>query len=147
MRRVLVVFQFTVAQILIIGTLIVVSQMNYFQNASMGFDKDAIVNSTSSNDSARVFKRRCIKNTIAATDRDKKCEYQHFSPMDKAAWGSDFKFDNAVKKSDFEADFKWADADYFKTYNIEFIAGRPYYPADTVNGFVVNETDGEKIRL
>ena len=25
---------------------------------------------------------------------------------------------NAVKKSDFNTEFKWADADYFKTYNI-----------------------------
>ena len=44
LRRGLVVFQFIIAQALIIGTLIIVQQMNYFTNQPLGFDKDAIVN-------------------------------------------------------------------------------------------------------
>src|SRR5437868_6501691 len=42
--RGLVVFQFIIAQALIIGTLIIVQQMNYFMNQPLGFDKGAIVN-------------------------------------------------------------------------------------------------------
>jgi putative ABC transport system permease protein len=145
MRRVLVVFQFTVAQTLIIGTLIVVSQMNYFQNASMGFDKDAIVMVPLPNDSARLFKSDALKTKLLQQAGIKNVSISSFSPMDKASWDGDFKFDNAVKKSDFNPDFKWADADYFKTYNIQFVAGRPYYPADTVNGFVVNEMMVKKL--
>src|SRR6266496_3574750 len=44
LRRALVVLQFAIAQMLIIGMLIVVSQMDYFKNASLGFDKASIVN-------------------------------------------------------------------------------------------------------
>ena len=44
LRRGLVVLQFAIAEILIIGMLIVVSQMDYFKNASFGFDKAAIIN-------------------------------------------------------------------------------------------------------
>src|SRR5438034_1538196 len=44
LRRGLVVFQFIIAQALIIGTLIIVQQMNYFMNQPLGFDKDAVVN-------------------------------------------------------------------------------------------------------
>jgi len=145
MRKVLVVFQFTVAQTLIIGTLIVVSQMNFFQNASMGFDKDAIVMVPLPNDSARLFKADALKTQLLLQAGIKDVSISSFSPMDQASWGGDFKFDNAVKKADFEPDFKWADADYFKTYNIQFIAGRPYYPADTVSGFVVNEMMVKKL--
>jgi len=145
MRRVLVVFQFTVAQTLIIGTLIVVSQMNFFQNASMGFDKDAIVMVPAANDSARQFKSDALKTQLLQLAGIKNVSLSTFSPMDNASWDGDFKFDNAVKKSDFNPDFKWADADYFKTYNIQFIAGKPYYPADTVNGFVVNELMVKKL--
>ena len=145
MRRVLVVFQFTVAQTLIIGTLIVVSQMNFFQNASMGFDKDAIVMVPLPNDSARLSKMDALKTQLLQQAGIKNVSISSFSPMDKASWDGDFKFDNAVKKSDFNPDFKWADADYFKTYNIQFIAGRPYYPADTVSGFVVNEMMVKKL--
>ena len=44
LRRGLVVFQFIIAQGLIIGTLVIVKQMNYFMNQPLGFDKEAIVN-------------------------------------------------------------------------------------------------------
>jgi putative ABC transport system permease protein len=145
MRRVLVVFQFTVAQTLIIGTLTVVSQMNFFQNASMGFDKDAVVMVPLPNDSARLSKMDALKTQLLQQAGIKNVSISSFSPMDRAAWDGDFKFDNAAKKSDFNPDFKWADADYFKTYNIQFVAGRPYYPADTVNGFVVNELMVKKL--
>ena len=40
LRRGLVVFQFCISQILAICTLIVVSQMNYFENKDLGFKKD-----------------------------------------------------------------------------------------------------------
>jgi putative ABC transport system permease protein len=145
MRRVLVVFQFTIAQTLIIATLIVVSQMNFFQNASMGFDKEAIVMVPTANDSARLFKADALKTQLLQLAGIKNVSLSAFSPMDKAGWDGDFKFDNAVKKADFNTEFKWADLDYFKTYNIQFIAGRPYYPADTVSGFVVNELMVKKL--
>lgn len=145
MRRALVVFQFTVAQTLIIGTFIVVRQMNFFQNASMGFDKDAIVMVPLPNDSARLLKADVLKTQLLQQAGIKNVSISTFGPIDKASWDGDFRFDNAIKKSDFNPDFKWADADYFKTYNIRFIAGRPYYPADTVNGFVVNELMVKKL--
>src|SRR4029078_10852350 len=44
LRRCLVFFQFVIAQALIIGTLIIVKQMNYFTHQPLGFDKTAIVN-------------------------------------------------------------------------------------------------------
>lgn len=145
MRRVLVVFQFAVAQTFIIGTLIIVDQMNLFQNSYMGFDKDAIITVPMANDSARLFKMDALKMQLLQQAGIKNVSFSAFSPMDKAGWDSDFKFDNAVKKSGFKADFKWADADYFKTYNIQFVAGMPYNQADTVNGFVVNEMMVKKL--
>jgi ABC-type antimicrobial peptide transport system permease subunit len=55
-------------------------------------------------------------------------------------WNSDFRFDHSAKNTNFSANLKWADPDYFNTYRIQFVAGRPYYPSDTVREFVVNET-------
>ena len=43
-RKTLVVFQFMIAQVLIIGTLIIAEQMQYFRNKPLGFDKDAVIN-------------------------------------------------------------------------------------------------------
>ncbi|NML40535.1 FtsX-like permease family protein [Chitinophaga sp. G-6-1-13] len=145
MRRALVVFQFTVAQTLIIGTFIVMGQMNFFQNADLGFDKEAIVTVPVANDTARQTKMDALKAEFQQLAGVKNVSLSAFSPMDKAGWDSDFKFDNAAKKSGFQATLKWADVDYFKTYNIQFIAGTPYRPADTVSGFVVNEMMVKKL--
>ncbi|MEO6542099.1 MAG: ABC transporter permease, partial [Ferruginibacter sp.] len=48
-RNGLVVFQFTISTILIIGTLVVFKQLNFFRNANMGFDKENVVVIANSN--------------------------------------------------------------------------------------------------
>ncbi len=63
-RRGLVVFQFVIAQVLIIGTLVVVSQMNYFRNADMGFRKDAIVYAEFPGDSVSRLKVGYLRDEL-----------------------------------------------------------------------------------
>ena len=43
LRKGLIIFQFGLSQVLIICTIVVISQMHYFNTASLGFDKEAIV--------------------------------------------------------------------------------------------------------
>jgi len=140
MRRVLVVLQFAIAQILIIGMLIVVSQMNFFRNASLGFDKAAIINVPMPGDSLSKTKVDYMRNRLLANDNILNASFSFGSPSSDGNWNSDFKFDHATKSTNFSANLKWADTGYFKTYNLQFVAGRPYYASDTVREFVVNET-------
>ena len=140
LRRALVVLQFAIAQILIIGMLIVVSQMDFFRNASLGFDKAAIINVPLPGDSLSKSKVDYMRNQLLANNNILHASFSFASPSDNGNWNSDFKFDHAGKSTNFSANLKWADADYFKTYNLQFVAGRPYYPGDTVREFVVNET-------
>jgi putative ABC transport system permease protein len=140
LRRGLVVLQFTIAHILIIGMFIVVSQMNFFRNASLGFDKAAIINVPVPGDSISRQKINYMRNQLLGNPDIKNVSFSYASPSSDGNWNSDFKFNHAAKTTDFSANLKWADADYFKTYNLQFVAGRPYYPNDTVREFVVNET-------
>ena len=43
MRKILVVFQFTISIIMIIGTGVVFTQLNYMQNSKLGFDKEHVI--------------------------------------------------------------------------------------------------------
>lgn len=43
LRKVLVVAQFAITQVLVVGTFMVVAQMRFFRDADMGFDQEAIV--------------------------------------------------------------------------------------------------------
>ena len=141
LRRVLVILQFAIAQVLIIGVLIVVSQMNFFRNASLGFEKASILNVPIPGDSISLLKIQFMRNELLANSDIQNVSFSFATPSSETNdWNSDFKFDHSTKNTNFSANLKWADPDYFKTYNIQFAAGRPYYPSDTVREFVVNET-------
>jgi len=147
LRRVLVVLQFAVAQVLIIGMLVVVSQMNYFRNAQLGFTKDNILNVPIPGDSVGRSKITYLKTELSQLPGVEQVSFSFTSPSDNGNWNSDFRFDNDAKNTDFEANLKWADADYFKTYDIGFVAGEPYRASDTVRDFVVNEALVKKLGL
>lgn len=140
LRRGLVVFQFVIAQALIIGTLIIVQQMDYFRSHSMGFDKDAIVNVAFPQDSLGKSKLDYLKNRLTAIDGIRSVSFSFSSPADDGNWTSNFRFDRAEKEVDWHANLKWADADYLKTYGISLVAGRNLLPSDTAREFLVNET-------
>lgn len=140
LRRVLVILQFGIAQVLLIGMFIVVKQMNFFTNASLGFDKAAIITVPVPNDSISLTKFDYLRTQLQANTNIKNVSFSFKSPSSQSNWNSDFKYDHASKSTNFSANLKWADADYFNTFNIKFVAGRAYYPSDTVREFVVNET-------
>jgi predicted permease len=147
LRRALVILQFAIAQILIIGMFVVVSQMNYFRNASLGFDKDNIINVPVPGDSVSRTKIDYVRNQLLANPNIKNVSFSFRAPSSGGGWNSNFKYNHSDKNTDFNANLKWADADYFKTYNLQFIAGRPYYPNDSAREFVVNETLVKKLGI
>lgn len=64
LRNVLVVGQFAISLILIIGTLIVYSQLEYMQNKDLGFDKDQVLiirNSESLGTQQETFRKELLK--------------------------------------------------------------------------------------
>lgn len=147
LRRALVIFQFIIAQTLVIGTLVVVSQMNFFRNAPKGFDTNAIVNVPIPEDSLRESKMNLLRAKLLQYNKVVNMSFSFTTPMEAGSWYSDFRFNNAEKRTSFEAMLQWADADYLKTYKLELIAGRMYVPADTVREFVVNESMVRKLGL
>lgn len=140
LRRALVVLQFCIAQALVIGTLVIIYQMNYFRNKSLGFDKDAVITVPFPNDSLNMLKLPALRNQLLQQPGVKDVSFSFTSPSDFSNWSSDFKYDNSPKKTDFSASLKWADADYFKLYKLKFVAGQSYKTSDTITGYVVNQT-------
>jgi predicted permease len=140
LRRVLVVIQFSIAHVLIIATLIVVSQTNYFRNISLGFVKNSIINVSVPRDSLSHTRYEWLRNQLLQQPGIEHVSYSFGSPTERGNWNSDFKFDHSTKNSTFGANLKWADTNYFSTYDLQFVAGRSYTASDTVREFVVNET-------
>jgi putative ABC transport system permease protein len=141
LRRVLVVFQFVMAQALIIGTLIVAAQMDYFRNADMGFNKEAIINASFPGDSLSRTKMDMIKDQIAKINGVKQVSFSIFTPAGGGDWATDLVMgENNKSNPGMIVQMKPADTDFWGLYNLKMVAGRNYFPSDTMREFVVNET-------
>jgi ABC-type antimicrobial peptide transport system permease subunit len=140
LRRGLVVFQFIIAQALIIGTLIIVQQMNYFMNQPLGFDKDAIVNVPFRPDSTGVKLTDYLKQQILSNGAQAVSFSSNNPVEDDNNMFSAFKFDNAIKEADFQTIVKFADNDYVPTYKLQLVAGRNLQPSGWTREFLVNES-------
>ncbi|HXL58630.1 MAG TPA: FtsX-like permease family protein, partial [Chitinophagaceae bacterium] len=140
LRRFLVTAQFVIAQVLIISTIIVVSQMNFFNNASLGFDKDAVLTLELPRDSISQTKWSSFKQQLLQQPGVERVSFSYTPPAGRSTHSTSLRFNQNVKDEDFELNLKLADADFLKTYNLQLIAGRFYEPSDTIREFVVNET-------
>ncbi len=141
LRRGLVVFQFIIAQALIIGTLIIVKQMNYFMNHPLGFDKDAIVNVPFRPDSTGSKLANYVRQQLLSVNGVKAVSFSSNTPVeDDNNMFTTFKFDGAIKDEDFPAITKFADNNYVPTYKLQLVAGRNLQPSDPTKEFLVNES-------
>lgn len=141
LRRGLVVFQFVIAQGLIISTLVVASQMDYFKNADMGFQKAAILNANFPNDSLSRTKVALLRDQILEIPGVQGLSFSVFRPAGGGNWATDLEVPtNHTHNPDLIVSMKPADTNYFRIYGLQLVAGRMYFPSDTSAEYVVNET-------
>jgi putative ABC transport system permease protein len=140
LRRGLVVFQFIIAQALIIGTLIIVKQMNYFSNQPLGFDKSGIVNVPFPDDSTSARKLDYLRKKLSDVKGIQQISFSSATPVedDNDNWTT-LTFNNAPKETDFYAIIKWTDDQYLPTYKLPLVAGRNIEASDTAREFLVDE--------
>ena len=141
LRRGLVVFQFIIAQALIIGTLIIVTQMNYFMKRPLGFDKEAIVNVPFRVDSLRISRLDFLKQQLLQVKGVQSVSFSSNTPVEDGndMWTT-FRFNHALKETDFKAITKFADDGYVSAYKLPLIAGRNLQPSGYTKEFLVNES-------
>ncbi|HEY1166182.1 MAG TPA: ABC transporter permease, partial [Chitinophaga sp.] len=147
LRRGLVVFQFIIAQALIIGTLIILQQMNYFHSQSMGFTRDAIVNVPFRNDSAGNAKIAYLRDQLQQIKGVRQLSFSNAAPSNEGNWWTGFKFDHQAEETKFPSITRWVDYNFLGTYDIKLIAGRNLTSTDSVAEFLVNETLVQKLGL
>jgi len=141
LRRGLVVFQFIIAQALIIGTLVIVKQMDYFMDQPLGFDKETIVNIPFRVDSLRMSRLSYLRDQLLSINGVQAVCYSSNTPIENGndTWSA-VRFDHATKETGFKAITKFADEGYVPTYKLKLIAGRNLQPSPLTREFLVNES-------
>jgi putative ABC transport system permease protein len=138
-RQALVVFQFSISVILIIGTIVILKQMNFVKNKNLGYSKEQTVVVPIDNDDiynhATIFKSELqSKNDIASVSL-MSGEPGGFFDMH----GFEVEGQNETWKSRTE----FADFQFVKTLGLKIIAGRDFsaqFPTDSTDAVLINHT-------
>jgi len=143
LRRGLVVTQFAISQLLIIGTIVIANQMRYSRQADLGFQKDAIVMlPVPVREKSAISTLNTEISRIAGVAKVTFCSRAPASPD----WASvTTRFDSRTENEDFDISVKAANDQYVSTFDLQVIAGRNLKPSDTVREFLLNETAVKKL--
>lgn len=142
LRRSLVVLQFAISQLFIIGTIVLINQMQYLTNKDLGFRKDAIIDvaiplNESPTANGGTSKMRTLKNQVAALSGVEDVSLNASAPSSGNVSGTNFRIDG--KDEDFRTQVKQIDGDYVGTFKLDLIAGENIKDLDTAQGFLVNK--------
>jgi putative ABC transport system permease protein len=139
-RRILVVVQFSLSVLLVIGMGIVSQQIDYMRNKKLGYDKEQLIYMPLRGETAgnyAVLKERLLRDPkipgVTAT-------HQPPTSIGSNSWGA--TWDGKDPNQRYLIGIAYVDFDYPETMKIEMAAGRTFnrnYPTDSGKAFMVNE--------
>ena len=144
LRRGLITVQFTIAQVLLIGLIVIVYQLDYFKQTDMGFNQEAIIMIPLG---SKDTKTKTLKDQFLQIPNVVNVTQCFAAPASDNHWGTSIKFDNRTEDEAFSVSFKGADEDFIGTFSIKLVTGRNLLPSDTVREFLVNEILVGKLNL
>ncbi len=142
LRSGLVVFQFFVSIVLIIGVTIIYNQLNFIQNKKLGFNKDQVLVINGTN--ALGNKAETFKNELAKMSGVKSAAFSGYLPVSNSARSDNTYSGEAVMndKNGFNMQTWNIDYDYLNTLGMELIQGRNFsreFGSDS-SAVIINET-------
>ncbi len=141
-RRVLVILQFTLSIMLIVGTITVYTQINFILSKKLGYEKDSIIyfiKRANIRTQYEAFKTELLSdpNIVSVTSSSDIPTYTVHST-------TAFSWQGKNPETHFLIHQFSIDHDYIKTFNMNIIAGRDFSKAfpvdDSTQTFIVNET-------
>jgi len=141
-RKSLISLQFSIANVFIIGTMVVALQMMHFKTADLGFNRDAIFTVNIPNqDSSRL---QAFAHQIKDHPHIDNISFATGTPLtnDNDSWGTEYRLRQEEVQMMRAAEMKVVDLHYQDVFDLELLAGKWLSPANQVerfNGFIANE--------
>ncbi|MBC8003966.1 MAG: ABC transporter permease [Verrucomicrobia bacterium] len=138
LRRGLIVVQFVISLVLIIGTLVVVRQLNFFQSQPLGFSKEAIVMIQMPD--VPHIQKKAFQGQLEQIAGIKDVSLAGNSPSSGSNWRGAFNFPGSGVPF-IPVVMRPADQTYIQTFGLSLVAGRDLRDSDSAwHQVVVNET-------
>jgi len=141
LRNTLVVLQFTITVILMIGTLVIYNQLQYIRNKDLGFNKEQVL--ILQNTSALDNKTKAFTNELLQMPGVKNVTSSSFLPLNGARTAQGFITVPPFDGKNFTLMQAWpVDERYIPTFQIQLKSGRNFsaqYATDS-SAVIINET-------
>ncbi|MDF9799961.1 putative ABC transport system permease protein [Catalinimonas alkaloidigena] len=138
LRKGLIIFQFALSQVLIICTVVVLSQMHYFNNASLGFDQEAVL--TADLPRSNHDKVETLRNDMSQLSSIKDISFSLNTPAATINKYWTYFMHQASSEERKISEIKFIDSNFLTFYGIPLIAGHNVQPLGDSTDLVVNET-------
>ncbi|SKA48304.1 ABC-type antimicrobial peptide transport system, permease component [Chitinophaga eiseniae] len=143
LRKGLVITQFSISQLLVIGMLVVTSQMRYTRKADMGFAKEGVLMlSIPEKDKVKISTMRTELSQLANV---KKVSFCFEAPAGPVNYATEIRFGSRQENENFDINMKAADNFYVPMFGLQVLEGRNLYPSDTAHEFLLNETTVKRL--
>lgn len=148
-RRLLVILQFFIAQVMIIGTLVVSDQMDYFVSRPLGFNREAVIDVPLPKNDKNILDN--FRTRLEANSNIRSVTYAVGAPTSGSNIGTGYYLPDQGPSTSQKVGVKTVDYHYLDTYQLQLKAGRWFYEnegklaadttiaADARYVFVVNE--------
>ncbi|HXL56334.1 MAG TPA: FtsX-like permease family protein, partial [Chitinophagaceae bacterium] len=140
LRNVLVVFQFFISIILIIGTVVIYNQLNYIHNKDIGFNRNQVL--VINNADALKTQVTTFKNQLLQISGVQNATMSGYLPVNFNRSNDAFFTSPALDQSTAMSMQNWTvDENYIPALDIKILQGRnfsPQFPTDST-GIVINE--------
>ncbi len=150
LRKVMVVSQFAIAIILIVSTVVVYSQLRYWREMNLGFDKEHLVNIYLSSTEDVSSKKELLKQELLRLPAVKNATMSNmalgrfigsYNPVAKEGDSDDKSITPGIITGDF---------DLVKTLGLQIVKGRDFsadMATDSTDAFIINEAAAKKLGL
>ncbi len=136
LRKGLIVFQFIIAQVFIIGTIVLFLQMQYIRQADLGFQHEAVV-SVRLPESKADYKKT-LQTELQRLPGVEKVSLAYSNPS--SGWLSMTSYQMEDNPERYNTQVKYADRHYLDVFEIKLMAGEGFTETDTLSRVLVNET-------
>ncbi len=140
LRKILVVFQFSLSIFFITGTGVIFDQINYIKNKNIGYNKNNIIRISLKGESRKYYD--ILKNRLLSDKRIINVTGA-MAGMPYFGWTSGTAdWDGKDPQKEYLTSFNYVDYDFIETLKIKMLVGRSFsrdFPSDVGTNFLVNE--------
>jgi ABC-type antimicrobial peptide transport system permease subunit len=145
-RRGLVVFQFVLSMLMIVGTLVIYQQLGYIQTKNLGYDRQNLIQ-ISTNHSTLGEKYLTFKEELLRMPSIKAVTYSQTSPLENDNTAEGVSWTGKDPTVAIQFNNTSVGYDFVKTLNLKLLRGRDFSPAfgtDSTN-YLINEAAAKRI--